>query len=404
MNAANTAVGGRRSIRDIDLRGKRAVMRADLNAPIGDDGHVADDTRLRAVLPTLNLIRENGGSAVLLSHLGRPSAPEPKFSLAPVASKLSELLGAPVHFCPEQTVTGEQASRMASELKAGEFLLLENLRFNPGEKSNDPSFASQLASLGDIYVNDAFGTSHRSHASVVGIAERLPAVSGLLLDRELEALGGLLKDPERPFASVLGGSKVSDKLDVITRLLDLCDKILIGGAMCFTFFKARGYEVGDSLLEEDQLDNARRLEESARAKGVELILPTDVVIAQTISDDAETRVVPANAVPKGWKGLDIGPDSAKAYAEALSGCKTIFWNGPMGVFELDKFAEGTRVVADAVAVSQGKTIVGGGDTDAAVHKYGIEEHITHISTGGGASMQVLEGKQLPGVEALGGLG
>jgi len=386
-------------IDDIAKAGRRIVVRVDFNVPLDGD-RITDETRLMAALPTLELLRDRGARTVLISHLGRPIGPDPKYSLAPVAKRLGELLGNKVHFCDSEQVVCREATDMASEVGNGEFLLLENLRFNSGEKQNDPEFAEKLASLGDYYVDDAFGASHRSHASVVGIADYLPAVPGLLLERELSVLGSLIKNPKRPFAAVLGGSKVSDKIAVIKNLIGICDKLLIGGGMCFTFFKARGGQIGDSLCEDDQLDYATEIVQEAEAQGVELILPTDIVIAQEFSNDTETKVVPSDEIPAGWLGLDIGPDSATAYASAVCECQTVFWNGPMGVFEIDAFANGTEVVARAIANCSATTIAGGGDTDAAIHKYGLGDKITHVSTGGGASMKLLEGMLLPGVEVL----
>ncbi len=392
---ADTASG----IEDIAKAGRRIVVRVDFNVPLDGD-RITDETRLLAALPTLELLRDRGARTVLLSHLGRPNGPDPKYSLAPVAKRLRELLGSKVLFCDSDQVVCREATDMASEVGDGEFLLLENLRFNSGEKQNDPEFAKKLASLGEYYVDDAFGASHRSHASVVGIADYLPAVPGLLLERELSVLGSLTKNPKRPFGAVLGGSKVSDKIAVIKNLIGICDKLLIGGGMCFTFFKARGGQIGDSLCEDDQLEYAAELVKEAEAQGVELILPTDIVIAQEFSNDTETRIVPSDEIPDGWLGLDIGPESAAAYANAVRECQTVFWNGPMGVFEIDAFANGTEVVARAIANCSATTIAGGGDTDAAIHKYELGDKITHVSTGGGASMKLLEGMLLPGVEVL----
>jgi phosphoglycerate kinase len=382
------------------VAGRRVLVRADLNVPL-DAGTITDDGRIRAVLPTITALRDAGARVVVMSHLGRPQgAPEPKYSLQPVADRLGELLGAPVAFAGD--TVGEQARQTVNGLADGGVALLENLRFNPGETSKDDSeravFADRLAAFGDAYVDDAFGAVHRKHASVYDVARLLPHYAGGLVLREVEVLERLTENPERPYAVVLGGSKVSDKLGVIDALLPKVDRMVIGGGMCFTFLAAQGHGVGDSLLEQDQIDTCTRLLAQA---GDKLVLPTDIVVADDFSAAANTQVVPADAIPDGGKGLDIGPESVTLFAAELAGAGTIFWNGPMGVFELAPFAEGTRGVAQAVADCPGLTVVGGGDSAAAVRTLGLDEAAyTHISTGGGASLEYLEGKTLPGLAAL----
>jgi phosphoglycerate kinase len=380
------------------VTGRRVLVRADLNVPL-DGSHITDDGRIRAVLPTLTALRDAGARVIVMSHLGRPkNGPDPKYSLAPVAVRLGELLGAPVAF-PTDTV-GESAQSTVDGLVDGQVALLENLRFNPGETSKDEAerggFAAQLAGFGQSYVDDAFGAVHRKHASVYDVPKLLPHFAGGLVLRELEALGRLMGEPTRPYAVVLGGSKVSDKLAVIRALLPKVDSLLVGGGMCFTFLKAQGHGVGDSLLEEDQLDNCRELLDSGK-----IMLPSDIVVADRFAADAETRTVSADAIPDGWKGLDIGPATVSSFADLLSTARTVFWNGPMGVFELAPFAAGTRGVAEAITKVDGFTVVGGGDSAAAVRQLGLDESaFSHISTGGGASLEYLEGKTLPGIQAL----
>ncbi|HEY0486574.1 MAG TPA: phosphoglycerate kinase [Mycobacteriales bacterium] len=382
------------------VAGRRVLVRADLNVPL-DGSSITDDGRIRAVLPTITALRDAGARVVVVSHLGRPKgAPDPRYSLRPVADRFGALLGSPVAFATD--TVGEQARQTVAGLGDGGVALLENLRFNPGETSKDPAersaFAAQLAALGDAYVDDAFGAVHRQHASVYDVARLLPRYAGGLVLAEVDVLQRLTEDPERPYAVVLGGSKVSDKLGVIDALLPRVDRMLIGGGMCFTFLAAQGHGVGDSLLEADQVDTCRRLLADA---GDKLVLPTDIVVADDLSADANTRTVRADAIPDGWKGLDIGPESVFHFAQELAGAGTVFWNGPMGVFELAPFAEGTRGVAQAVADCPGLTVVGGGDSAAAVRTLGLDESaFTHISTGGGASLEYLEGKTLPGLAAL----
>ncbi len=386
--------------------GRRVLVRADLNVPLSsDDGTtstVADDGRIRAVLPTLAALRNAGARVVVCSHLGRPKgAPEARYTLAPVAVRLSELLDAPVAFATD--TVGESADAVTGKLAAGEIALLENLRFNPGETSKDDAqraeFAGRLANYGEAYVDDAFGAVHRKHASVYDVPKLLPHFAGGLVVRELEVLSTLTGSPARPYVVVLGGAKVSDKLAVIGNLLDKVDRLLIGGGMCFTLLAATGHQVGDSLLESDQIDTCRKLLEQA---GDKIVLPTDVVVARELSATAETRVVGVDGIQEGWKGLDIGPETSKNFAAELAGAATVFWNGPMGVFEYEPFEAGTRTVADAVAGVAGLSVVGGGDSAAAVRRLGLDEdRFSHISTGGGASLEYLEGKSLPGVAALG---
>jgi len=388
------------------VKGRRILVRSDLNVPL-KDGKVTDDKRIRASLPVLTRLLEGGGRVIVAAHLGRPKgAPDPQYSLRPVADRLAQLLGRPVEFALD--TVGESARLLAADLKDGELLLLENVRFNPGETSKDEKerveFARCLELLtggedeGGAFVNDAFGAVHRKHASVYDIARRLPHYCGDLVRDELEVLQALTGEPQRPYAVVLGGSKVSDKLAVIESLLPKVDKLLVGGGMCFTFLAAQGHEVGDSLLEADQIEGCRRfLAES----GDKIVLPSDVVVAAEVSEDAETQVVPADAIPAGQKGLDIGPESVKQFAAALADARTVFWNGPMGVFELAPFAAGTKGVAEAVAATEGLSVVGGGDSAAAVGKLGLDKNaFGHISTGGGASLEYLEGKELPGVAVL----
>jgi phosphoglycerate kinase len=376
-----------RGVRDLDVAGRRVLLRADLNVPL-DEGHVADDTRIRAAVPTMEYLLDAGAQVVVCSHLGRPKGePKPELSLRPVADRLSELIGREVAFGDEQ----------------GELRLLENLRFDPGEEANDPAFAAELAAQGDLFVQDAFGAVHRAHASTVGVAQLLPAAAGLLLEAELSAFARLLDTPSHPFVVVIGGVKVADKIGVIDRMTELADTILIGGAMAFTFLAADGVGVGASRHEdEDGQAIARAAMAEARDRGCSLLLPRDVVVADRFAADAETRIVPAEGIPDGWMGLDIGPATAQLYADRLAGAETIFWNGPMGVFELAPFAEGTLAVARAVAASAAASVVGGGDSVAAVNAAGVADQITHVSTGGGAALELIEGKPLPGVAALEG--
>jgi phosphoglycerate kinase len=388
---------GKASVRDAEVDGRTVLVRADLNVPLAG-GAVSDDTRIRAALPTIELLRERGARIVLCSHLGRPQGRDPELSMAPVAARLGELLGTEVGLAPG--VVGDDIEAAARALEPGGVLLLENTRWEPGEKADDDAFAERLAALADVYVNDAFGAAHRAHASTEGVAHRLPAYAGLLLEREVRELTSVLSDPVRPLVVVLGGAKVTDKVGVIERFLEIADRILIGGAMCFSFFRAQGHETGESLVEEEGIELARRALELASRSGCDLDLPTDLVLGASFSADADPVATDGVDVPAGMIGLDIGPASARAYAEAIAAAGTVFWNGPMGAFELPPFAAGTRVVAEAVAASDATTIVGGGDSGAALSEFGLADRVSWLSTGGGASLELIEGKPLPGVEAL----
>ena len=385
----------KKTIEDIDVHGKRVLVRVDFNVPI-KDGEVGDDTRIKAALPTINYLLEHGAALILCSHLGRPKGePDPKYSLRPVAAYLSKLLARPVAFA--ESCIGPAAERAAEKLEPGQVLLLENTRFIPGETKNDPEVARQLASLAEIYVNDAFGSAHRAHASTEGVAKFLPAVAGYLLEKEIKYLGQAIANPARPFIAILGGAKISDKIGVIRNLLSKADQVLIGGGMANTFFKAQGYPVGDSLVEEEALETARGL---LRDGGEHLRLPVDIVIADRFEADAASKVMAMGPVPDGWRILDIGPQTVAAYSKTISGAGTVVWNGPMGVFEFPRFAAGTVEVAEAVAESNATSIIGGGDLVAAINQAGLQGQITHISTGGGASLEMLEGITLPGLAAL----
>ncbi|MBW6467830.1 MAG: phosphoglycerate kinase [Coriobacteriia bacterium] len=389
----------KKTVKDADVRGKRVLVRVDFNVPLSE-GAVADDTRVRAALPTLRYLIDHGARVIILSHLGRPKGEQdPQFSLRPVRRVLQRLLGRNVLFVDD--IVGREAREAVERMVDGEILMLENVRFHPGEKTNDPGFAAQLASLGDLYVNDAFGAAHRAHASTAGLAGHLPAYAGLLLAREVETLSGMLADPERPFVAILGGSKVSDKFGVIERLLDVVDTLVIGGGMCFTLLVAKGVDVGRSLVEQEWVEPAKAMLDAAKAKGVDLLLPVDFVAATDIVDDADTRVVGREEIPPDMMGLDIGPTSVELFKEAIASARTIFWNGPMGVFEMKPFEAGTREVAVAVGRnSRAVSVIGGGDSVAALKKFGLEERVTFVSTGGGASMKLLEGASLPGLDVL----
>jgi phosphoglycerate kinase len=389
----------KKTVRDLDVReGMPVLVRVDFNVPL-DDGRVTDDTRIRAALPTINELRGRGAALVLCSHLGRPTGRDPKFSLRPASDRLSELIGKHVYQAPE--VVGPEVRRGVGRLEAGEILVLENTRFEPGETKNDPDLARELASLGEAYVNDAFGSAHRAHASTAGVTEFLrPAVAGHLLEREVVTLEGLVESPERPLVVVLGGAKVTDKVKLIDRFMEIADTILIGGAMTFAFFKAQGKPTGDSLVYEEGVRVARGVLERAQASGCRLLLPIDLVLGKTFDADTERKKLEGTDIPDGWMGLDVGPRTADAYGREIAAAGTVFWNGPMGAFELEPFAAGTRSLAEAVAAAPGKTVVGGGDSAAALASFGLADRITHMSTGGGAALELLEGKELPGVEAL----
>ena len=388
------------SVTDLDVRGKRVLVRVDFNVPLDENLNVTDDTRIETALPTIKYLIEAGAKTILMSHLGRPKGNiVPEMSLVPAAKRLGELLRKDVPLAPD--CVGEAVKAMVDRMQPGDVLMLENTRFHPGEESNDPGFARQLADLGDLYVNDAFGTCHRAHASTEGVAKLLPkAAAGLLVQKELDAFGKALSNPDRPFVAVLGGAKVSDKIPVIANLLAKVNVLIIGGGMAYTFLKAKGYEVGKSLLDQEKVGLAGDLMKRAADAGVQLLLPTDILIADRDAPDAETAIVPADQIPADKMGMDIGPEAADAFGEAVRGGRTVIWNGPMGRFEYDIFAEGTRKVAQAMADCAGTTIVGGGDSIAAIEKMGLADEMTHISTGGGASLELLEGKQLPGVVAL----
>jgi phosphoglycerate kinase len=387
------------TIENLDIRKKRVFIRADFNVPLDDNLKITDDRRIRSTLPTINYAIDEGARVILSSHLGRPKGKaDPRLSLAPVAKRLQRLLNKEVIFSPD--CIGNQAEGLVSKMKDGDVLLLENLRYHPGEETNDEEFARALSRLADVYVNDAFGTAHRVHASIVGITRFLPSAAGFLLKKEIEYLKGAIESPVRPFVAILGGAKVSGKIGVLENLVDKVDKVIIGGGMAYTFIKAMGFEIGNSLVEEDMLEMAQRIRKNLKGLGIKFYLPVDCVISQSIEPGSETKIVTTLEIPKGWRALDIGPASAKLFSEAIQDAKTILWNGPMGIFEIDAFSRGTFAIAHAVADAYALTIVGGGDTDLAVHRAGVSDVISFISTGGGASLQLLEGKELPGIAAL----
>lgn len=387
------------TIEDLDIKGKRIFIRADFNVPLDENLKITDDRRIRSTLPTINYAIDEGAKVILASHLGRPKGKvSPRSSLAPVAKRLQRLLDKDVIFADD--CIGQHVENIVSKMKSGDVIVLENLRFHMGEEKNDEEFARSLARLADFYVNDAFGAAHRAHASIVGIPRFLPAAAGFLLKREIEYLKGVVMSPVRPFVAILGGAKVSGKIGVLENFVDKVDKVIIGGGMAFTFIKAMGYEIGNSLVETEILDFAYNIREKLIKNNVRFYLPVDCVIAQSMEPGVETKIVTTQEIPKGWLALDIGPASVRLFSEAIQDAKTVIWNGPMGVFELDAFSRGTYAIAHAVADAYALTIVGGGDTDVAVHKAGVSDSISFISTGGGASLQLLEGKELPGIAAL----
>jgi len=389
----------KQTIRDVDVAGKRVLVRVDFNVPLDKNGKVADDTRITAALPTIKYLIEQKAKVILVSHLGRPKGQEEgKYRMDPVADRLSELLDREVAKADDSV--GDDAREAVEQMQEGDVVLLENVRFHPEEEKNDERFAGRLAELADIFVNDAFGTAHRAHASTEGVADYLPAVAGFLMEKELDILGRLLTFPEKPFAAVIGGAKVSDKIAVISNLLGKVDTMIIGGGMANTFLKAQGHNVGKSLLETDKIEQAKLLMAEAKNKGVKLLLPVDVVVAPGAAPDAEQKIVSVDQIPGDWMALDIGPETTAIFVQSLKNAKAIVWNGPMGVFEMEPFAKGTEAIAQALAGSSATTVIGGGDSVAAVNKLGVSDRITHISTGGGASLEFLEGIKLPGVEAL----
>lgn len=390
----------KKTVRDIDLKNKKVFVRCDFNVPLDENGNITDNRRIVGALDTIKYLLEQNCKVILCSHLGRPKGEvKPEFSLAPVAKELSKLLGKEVKLAKD--VIGESAKELTSNMKDGDVVLLENVRFDSREEKNDSEFSNELASMAEIFVNDAFGTAHRAHSSTAGIAEYLPAVSGFLIEKELKFLGSALENPQRPFIAILGGKKVSDKIGVINSLLEKVDTLIIGGAMSYTFFKAQGYNVGDSICELDKLDLAKELMAKAKEKGVKLMLPVDTKLGKEFDPNTETKIANWKEIPDGWMGLDIGPETVKEYVKELESAKTVIWNGPVGLFEYDKFAEGTKSIAEKLAsLNDAVTIIGGGDSAAAVEKMGLSDKFTHISTGGGASLEFLEGKKLPGIECL----
>ena len=390
----------KKTVKDVEWRGKRALVRCDFNVPL-KEGKITDDTRITAAMPTINYLIEQGARVVLMSHLGRPEGePKPEYSLRPVADRLSELLGKPVKFISCPVVVDDEVRAMAASLEEGEVMLLENLRYRKEETKNGPEYAKELASLGDVFVNDAFGTAHRAHASTAGCADYIPCVSGFLIEKEVKFLGQAVENPERPFVAIMGGSKVGDKISVIENLLKKVDVLLIGGGMAYTFFKSQGYEIGKSILDEPNVDLAAELLQKADEMGVKLMLPVDTVCAKEFSNDAEASVYFVDEIPEDMVGLDIGPETVKAYKAVLETAKTVVWNGPMGVFEMPKFAEGTKAIAEILSELDAVTVIGGGDSAAAVEQFGYADKMTHISTGGGASLEFLEGKVLPGIAVI----
>ncbi|MBQ1391249.1 MAG: phosphoglycerate kinase [Firmicutes bacterium] len=391
----------KKTVRDLDWQGKRALVRCDFNVPLDKEGKITDDTRIRAALPTIRYLAENGAKVVLMSHLGRPKGEaKPEFSLLPVAGRLAELLGKEVVFAASDRVVDEEVRAKVAALADGEIALLENVRYRKEEEKNDPAFSQDLASLGDVFVQEAFGTAHRAHASTAGVASYLPAVSGFLIEKEVKFLDAAVNDPKRPFVAIMGGAKVGDKIKVIENLLNKVDTLLIGGGMAYTFYKAQGLEIGKSILDADNVGLAAGLLDLAKEKGVELLLPVDTVCAAEFANDAARCTVPSKAIPQDMMGMDIGPETVALYREKVMAAGTVVWNGPMGVFEMPNFAAGTKGVAEALADSEAVTVIGGGDSAAAVEQFGLAEKMSHISTGGGASLEFLEGRVLPGIAVI----
>ncbi len=390
----------KKTVKDIDVRGKKIIARCDFNVP-QKEGEITDDTRIRAALPTIEYLIEEGAAVILMSHLGRPEGePNMKYTLKPVAKRLSELLGKEVIFAESPVVVDDDVRAKATSLKAGEVMLLENVRFRKEETKNGPEFAKELASLADIFVNDAFGTAHRAHASTAGVADYLPAVSGFLIEKEVKFLGNAVENPKRPFVAIMGGAKVGDKISVIENLLKKVDTLIIGGGMAYTFYKALGYEIGTSILDKDSIDLAKSLLKRAEEKGVKLLIPVDVLCAKEFKNEAETLICDSDDMPEDMMGMDIGPKTIELYKKEIERAQTVVWNGPMGVFEMENFAKGTLEIAKALGESEAVTIIGGGDSAAAVEQFGLADKMTHISTGGGASLEFLEGKELPGIAVL----
>lgn len=388
----------KQSVRDVEVAGKKVFVRVDFNVPL-ENGRITDDTRIRETVPTIQYLTERGAKVILASHLGRPKGQvAEELRLTPVAARLSELLGKPVKKADE--AIGDAVKALVAELADGDVLLLENVRFYAGEEKNDPELAKAFAELAELYVNDAFGAAHRAHASTEGIAHHLPAVSGLLMEKELDVLGKALNNPDRPFTAIVGGAKVKDKIAVIEKLIEIADNIIIGGGLSYTFFKSKGYEIGKSLVDNDRLELVQEFERKAKEKGVNFLLPVDIVVGDDFSAKANTQIVPVDQIPAEWEGFDIGPETRKLYADVIKNSKLIVWNGPMGVFELEPFKNGTQAVAEACAETSGYTVIGGGDSAAAVEKFHLGDKMDHISTGGGASLEFMEGKALPGVVAL----
>lgn len=390
----------KKTIKDVNFEGKRALVRCDFNVPM-EDGKITDDGRIRAALPTIKYLVEAKAKVILMSHLGRPKGePKAQFSLNKVADRLAELVGQPVKFAQSDVVVDDNVRKIASELQNGEIMLLENVRYRKEETDNDLHFAKELSELGDIFVQEAFGTAHRAHASTAGVAEYLPAVSGFLIEKEVKFLGDAVADPKRPFVAIMGGAKVADKIKVIDNLLEKVDTLIIGGGMSYTFFKAKGYEIGSSILDENGIELAKEIMDKANKLNKDLVLPVDIVVADKFENEANTKTVDAENIPSDMMGLDIGPKSIELFNKKIAEAKTVVWNGPVGVFEMESFAKGTRAVADALAESDCISIIGGGDSAAAIKKFGLEDKMTHISTGGGASLEFLEGKELPGIAVI----